>query len=99
SYTLVIGAWQLEWFHHHPGGAIRWVAGFVLLLVPVAFGIAWLSEILTDLRAGRGSSSAAEWGVPTNPVHVLDLALFLPLAAIAAVLLLRARPLGAALAT
>lgn len=99
AYTLVIGAWQLEWFHHHPGGAIRWVAGFVLLSVPVVFGIAWLSEITSDLRAGGGSSSAAQWDVPTNPVHVLDLALFLPLAAIAAVLLLRARPLGAALAT
>jgi len=44
---------------------------------------------------GRGlSRGATTWDVPTNPVHVLDLALFLPAVVTSGVLLLRRHPFG-----
>lgn len=44
--------------------------------------------------AGGPSRSATAWDVPTNPVHVLDLALFLPAVVTSGVLLLRRHPFG-----
>lgn len=60
----------------------------------VLFGLLWLGEIVPDLLAGRPSSSASEWAVPSNPVHVLDLAFFLPAVFASGVLLLRRHWLG-----
>ena len=48
--------------------------------------------------AGRPSTSAAAWRVPSNPVHVLDLAFFFPAAWVSGVSLLRRRGLGCATA-
>ncbi|SFH89276.1 hypothetical protein [Nocardioides psychrotolerans] len=65
-----------------------------LVSVALLFGVLWMSEIVPDLVAGRPSSSASDWRVPTNPVHVLDLAFFLPALVVSGVLLLRRHPLG-----
>lgn len=54
------------------------LAAWFLIVVAVAFAWLWSSEIVPDLLAGGPSRSATAWDVPTNPVHVLDLALFLP---------------------
>jgi hypothetical protein len=72
--------------------------GWFLVAVAALFGLLWLREILPDLAAGRPSTSAAEWRVPTNPVHVLDLAFFLPGVALSGVLLLRRHWFGYATA-
>lgn len=63
--------------------------GWYLIVVATLFILLWLSEIVPDLLADRGSTSAADWDVPTNPVHVLDLAFFLPAVVVSGVLLLR----------
>jgi hypothetical protein len=84
----------------------RWYAGPVptrsigifLTAVGVLFGAAWLAEILTALVHGTVPASVAEAGAATNPVHVIDLSVVLPLHVIAGVSLLRRRPLGFALA-
>ncbi len=68
--------------------------GWFLIVVAVLFALLWFSEIVPDLLAGRASTSAATWTVPTNPVHVLDLAFFLPAACLSGVLLLRHHWLG-----
>jgi hypothetical protein len=78
TYALVTGfrgAAELDL-----AGAVRpsRTAGAVLIGVSVLFTCLWLSEIVPDLLAGRPSTSAEQWHVPTNPVHVLDLAFFLP---------------------
>ena len=55
------------------------VAGSVLIASnAVAFGLLWLGSIVPALLAGRVPSELAEISLPTNPVHVLDLALVLP---------------------
>lgn len=76
------------------GTAAATVLAWVLIAATAVFVVLWLSEIVPDLLAGRPSTSATQWQVPTNPVHVLDLALFLPAAAVGGVLLLRREPLG-----
>jgi hypothetical protein len=70
------------------------IVAWVLIGASVIFALLWLREIVPDLLAGRPSSSAVEWHVPTNPVHVLDLALFLPAVMVSGVLILRSDPLG-----
>ncbi|WP_146755329.1 hypothetical protein [Arthrobacter sp. AQ5-05] len=52
--------------------------GWFLMVTAVLFALLWLSEIVPDLLAGRPSTSAASWNIPTSPVHVLDLAVLLP---------------------
>ena len=70
------------------------VAAWTLIVVATLFTLLWLKEIVPDNLAGRPSASAADFNVPTNPVHVLDLALFLPAALASGVLLLKRRPAG-----
>ncbi|MDQ2755707.1 MAG: hypothetical protein M3Y71_03960 [Actinomycetota bacterium] len=70
----------------------------LLIGVGLAFTTLWLLEIVPDLLAGRPSTSASTWNVPTNPVHVIDLGVFLPAVVAGGVLLLRRHPLGDAAA-
>ncbi|MEV5967170.1 hypothetical protein AB0L70_35700 [Kribbella sp. NPDC051952] len=65
-----------------------------LIAVAALFALLWLSEIVPDLLVGDPSTSASDMNVPTNPVHVLDLAFFLPAALVSGVLVLRRHPLG-----
>lgn len=81
-----------------PSGIAVRVSGWFLIVVPMLFALLWLSEIVPDLLSGRGSTSASAWEVPTNPVHVLDLAFFLPAVCVVGVLLLRGHRLGFAAA-
>jgi len=77
--------------------AIPGVAWF-LIVVPALFVLLWMAEIVPDLLGGVPSRSARVWNVPTNPVHVLDLAFFLPAAITSGLLLRRHHPLGYATA-
>jgi hypothetical protein len=79
------------------GKAMPGTAWF-LIVVAALFAVLWLSEIVPDLLAGAPSRSAGDWNVPTNPVHVLDLAFFLPAVITTGVLLLRRHQLGYATA-
>jgi hypothetical protein len=74
------------------------LTGWFLIVIATLFVMLWLSEIAPDLLAGRASTSAEDWKVPTNPVHVLDLAFFLPAVFLSGVLLLRRHRLGYATA-
>lgn len=76
-----------------PSGTARFLIGVALLFVAL-----WLKEILPDLLGGRLSTSATKWNLPTNPVHVLDLAFFLPATITTGILLLRRHPVGYATA-
>lgn len=73
-------------------------ASAILLTIAGAFSLLWLAEIIPAMFSGTPPETLAEVGLPTNPVQVLDLALFLPAAALAGVLLARHRPFGYVLA-
>ena len=68
--------------------------GIVLLLMGVAIVIHWLSEIIPALVAGRVPQGVRDSGQLTDAVAVLDLAFGAPACLIAAILLLRRKPLG-----
>ena len=54
------------------------IASFFFLVVSLSFYGLWLMDIIPHLRQGANPPSLAETGLPTNPVHVIDLSVFLP---------------------
>jgi hypothetical protein len=66
----------------------RVVGGFLLAVV-VLFGLLWLSQIASTTSTGVAPTDVTRSGLPANPVYALDLAIFLPLAVIAAIGVLR----------
>jgi hypothetical protein len=68
------------------------VTAWVLIVVAGLFALLWLSEDVPALLSGETPQSIADMDVLTNPVHVLDLAFFLPAAVLVGVWLLRGRP-------
>jgi hypothetical protein len=70
------------------------VVGWILIVTAILFGFLWLSEDVLALLAGRMPQSVVDMALPTNPVHILDLAFFLPAVIATGVLLLRGRPLA-----
>lgn len=76
---------------------IRVVAGALIGAAGI-FSFVWLSEDIPALLAGTAPASVTEMGLPTNPVHVLDLSFFLPATFLTGVLLFKRSPLGYALA-
>lgn len=77
--------------------AITVVAWFLLVTAGL-FLFLWLSEDLPALLSGTRPKSVVEMALPTNPVHIMDLAFFLPLVFATGVLLLKRRPLAYTLA-
>jgi hypothetical protein len=73
--------------------AIKVVAWF-LIITAVLFSFLWLSEDIPALISGTRPQSLADMALPTNPVHILDLAFFLPAVLLTGVLLLKRKPLG-----
>jgi hypothetical protein len=65
------------------------VAAIFLLVVAALFGLLWLSQILSSTLSGALPVDLKRTGLPANPVYALDLAVFLPLAVIAAIGVLR----------
>ncbi len=74
------------------------VAAWFLIVTGILFALLWLSEDVPALLAGRTPQSLTDMGLPTNPVHILDLAFFLPAVLITGVLLLKRRALAYTLA-
>ena len=65
-----------------------------LLLVALLFSFLWLSVDIPALVAGKIPQTVTENGLLTDPVHVLDIALYLPAMIITAILLWRRKLLG-----
>ncbi len=73
------------------GLAWRWTGGF-FVGIALIFAALWLSQIIPPLVRGETPAAVREWGTPTNGVHVIDLALVLPLLAWAGARLWRRDP-------
>jgi hypothetical protein len=70
----------------------------VFFLLALAFAAEGIAEIVPATVAGHPPKSVTEWGLVSNPIHVLDLSFFLPAFVIVGVLLWRRRPLAFVLA-
>lgn len=75
------------------GMPARFVAGFALAIAALN-AAAWLAAIVPALLQSHPESLMKGTGLLTNPVYVQDLAIWLPLLAIAAVACWRRRPWG-----
>lgn len=69
-----------------------------LLLLGIVFSLLWFSEEIPALVTGTIPASVLTANLPTNPVHVLDLGLYLPAIITTAVMLWRRKLLGYLLA-
>jgi hypothetical protein len=80
--------------------ANRWAraVSVFLLVVAVLFYFLWLSEDIPALLTGTTPQTVLVNGLPSNPVHVLDMALYLPAMIITAILLWRRKLAGYILA-
>lgn len=67
----------------------RRTAGGLLIGVAGVFGLLWLGQIASASATGILPPDLVKAGLTTNPVYALDLAIFLPLCAIAGIGLLR----------
>jgi hypothetical protein len=74
------------------------VSGWALIAIALLFGALWLSEDVPALLNGTTPQSLVDQGVITNPVHVLDLAFFLPAVIVVSVLWLRGNARAATVA-
>ena len=74
--------------------AVAWT----LIITAVLFGLLWLSEDVPALLSGARPQSLVDMALPTNPVHILDLAFFLPAVIATGVMLIKQRPLAYTLA-
>ena len=74
------------------------ISAWFLIVVGILFALLWLSEDVPALLAGKMPKSVVDMGLPTNPVHILDLSFFLPAVFITGWLLLNRRALGYTLA-
>lgn len=93
-YTMMKRNMTIETDHTLTGKA----TGIFFMVIAVAFYFLWLAEIVPSLASGATPASLVETGLVTNPVHVLDLAVFLPATFITGVLLLKKKQAGFLLA-
>ncbi len=77
-----------------PAAFVSWF----LIAISGAFALLWLLQDVTWLLEGTTPEILVETGLLTNPVHVVDLSLFLPAAMLAGILLRRGRAWGYCLA-
>lgn len=70
------------------------VAGVYLITIAGAFCFLWLSDIIPEIINNETPGSLTALGLPTNPVHTLDLSIFLPGVFISGLLTLRKRYVG-----
>ena len=73
---------------HRNTAASRTIACY-LLIISGLFYFLWLSEIIPASLNQETPSNVLEVGLPTNPVHVLDISLLLPAIFITGILLFR----------
>ena len=93
-YALVGSVIQLHLDRLHTSFSDQTTARLVsvfLLLLGIVFSLLWFSEEIPALVTGTIPASVVTANLPTNPVHVLDLGLYLPAMLITAVTLWRRR--------
>jgi hypothetical protein len=70
------------------------ITGGYLLVLSVAFYLLWYSEIVQAIIRDTVPASVANSGLPTNPVHVIDISVVLPAMFITGLFTLKGKPLA-----
>jgi len=95
-YSLVGSSMNLDWRALLPRFAQVRVkpASAFLMIITVMFYFLWVSEVVKALIAHMLPEGLGSVGLPVNPIHVLDMALFLPATAIVSVNLWKRKAVG-----
>ena len=72
----------------------RRFASVLLLTIGGFFYLLWLSAVVSSSVSGEVPEDVVKAGLLTNPVHVIDMAVFLPAMLLAGASLLQKRPIG-----
>jgi hypothetical protein len=100
-YALVVGLSRLDYERVKESFSARVPrrsASYLLMAIGGFFYLVWLWAVVPALVAGRVPDDLVKAGLLVNPVHVLDMAVFLPAMLLAGALLLRRRAMGYVLA-
>jgi hypothetical protein len=76
------------------GQRARVPLGLLLVALGLAFAVLWLSQDIPAIFSGVVPLAVTQAGLLTNPIHVLDLGLYLPAIIMSGLSLLRDRALG-----
>lgn len=68
--------------------------GFFLSIIAVMFSFLWLSDVLPAVLTNTVPKNIIKDNLLTNPIHVLDFSLFLPLMFISSFMLIKKKALG-----
>jgi hypothetical protein len=79
--------------NNNKNNAVKFIAVYFIVLSGL-FYLLWLSEILPAIFKHTAPESLNSTGLPTNPVHVIDLAVILPAIFIVGIMLFRKNRLG-----
>ena len=108
-YCLILGIafFALVWFFYIQvknesiGGIkkriVNRITGIFFIVLSLVFYLLWISEIIPAITDNTVPQGLIETGLVTNPVHVMDLSVFLPGVFLTGLLLLKQKPLGASL--
>lgn len=77
---------------------LRKTTSWFMMVLAVAFYILWLADVLPSSLLGKPSEALVTTGLVTNPVHVIDLAIVLPLSFVTGLLMLKCHPFATLLA-
>jgi hypothetical protein len=76
------------------GPRVRVLLGALLVVLGLGFAALWLSQDVPAIVGGTVPTAVSQAGLLTNPIHVLDLAFYLPALVISGTSLLRDGTLG-----
>jgi hypothetical protein len=97
TYILIGVLWRLDyprirdWFDKKTP---KKLLGIYMCVVASLFYLLWLRDIIPSLITGDVPTSITDAGLPTSPVYVLDLSIYLPGIIICAIMLLKDKSPG-----
>lgn len=101
-YTLLGGVLKLDFDRlsgaTHMSEGLKRIVSIVLIIIGLLFYFLWLSEDIPALLNGSVPASVIQTGLLVNPIHVLDMAFYLPAIIITGISLWRSKSLGFVLA-
>jgi hypothetical protein len=98
SLVYFIYSHRNTFFYKSTGRKTSLTTGIYLIVLSACFGLLWSIDIFPAVLHGSVPASTAGTGLPTNPVHVMDLSVFLPGLFITGWLLIRRKKPGLVLA-
>lgn len=80
---------NVHWNYTFSSNILIKSVAFYIIFIAAVFYMLWLAEILVAINSAELPAKLDQMKLPTNPIHVLDIAILLPFMILTGVLLLR----------